>query len=202
MSNILVLESSKMYRETVQNLYVSIEEDNEDWIFFEDEKTLKKSAVLDVVNSLFSLDFESRKIQKTVIEDLYKLSMSEDYFVRTQKILSDLEAYYYELEWEMPYNAKVEISDFRSVLKAGITGVVASYELMERVHDYIKISARLLNSKVIILVGMQEYFEEKEWRQLEETAIYEGLYLLDIEKSMSFNCGNKVIIDFDGCRVV
>ena len=82
MTNILVLESPKMYRDIVQNLYQSIEEENEDWIFSEDEKILKKSASVDVVNSLFSLDFENRKMQKKVLEDLYEAAMDAEHYVK------------------------------------------------------------------------------------------------------------------------
>lgn len=201
-TNVLVLESPKVYRNIVQNLYLSIEEDNEDWIFSKDDMILKKGTVLDVVNSLFSLDFENRKIQKTVIDDLYKVAVNEEHFVKTQKMLSDMEAYLYELEWEMPYSIKIEMADFRNILKAGIVGLVSPDDLMERFCEYIKISARLLNSKVMILIGVQNCFEEKEWKQLQETAIYEGLCVLCIEKTINFNGENKVIIDSDGCRVV
>ena len=202
MTNILVLESPKMYRDIVQNLYQSIEEENEDWIFSEDEKILKKSASVDVVNSLFSLDFENRKMQKKVLEDLYEAAMDAEHYVKTQKLLSDLEAYFYELEWELPYTVKVEIADFRNILKAGIMGLVSPDDLMEKFCEYIKISGRLLNSKIIVLIGIQDCFDEKEWQQLEEAAMYEGVTVLCIEKHRHFNGGNEVIVDSDGCRVV
>lgn len=67
-TNILVLESPKIYRETIQNLLLSLEEENEDWIFSDNENIVKKNKSLDIIHSLFSLNFDSRKIQKAVID--------------------------------------------------------------------------------------------------------------------------------------
>lgn len=201
-TNILVLESPKIYRETIQNLLLSLEEENEDWIFSDNENIVKKNKSLDIIHSLFSLNFDSRKIQKAVIDELYGIAVNEDNYEKTSNLMSNLETYLYELEWQTQYNLRIALDDFHNILKAGVLEIASSDNLVERLDEYIKISARLLKTKVLILVGFQGFFREEEWKQIEKAARNEELILLCIEKELVFESENKIVIDNDVCRVV
>ena len=106
------------------------------------------------------------------------------------------------MDFESSYNIQIEIADFKTVLKTGVMGIMAPDSLMERVDEYIKISARLLKSRVLVFMNVMEYFSEEEWRQIERTAMYEGIYLLCFERNDKLKVANKVVIDSDCCRVV
>lgn len=201
-ANLLVIESSETYREIVQSLILSVNNDMNNWIFSDDEKILKKSLSMDIVTSLFTLDFENKKIQKSIIDNLYDIAVGEKYYIKTHELISNLESFFYELDFESSYNAKVEIADFKNVLKAGITGLVTPNDLIEQFDEYIKISSRLLKNRILVLINMLEYFNEIEWKQIEKTAMYEGAYLVCIEKNDNCRIQNKVIIDSDWCRIV
>lgn len=201
-ANVLVLESSKMYREVIRNLQTAIEEDNDNWVFSDNDSICKKNKIIHLVYSPFLLNFEERKIQKNIIDELYKVAIDEQHYTQTQKLLSELEAYLLELDLTTECNAKVNITDFQNILKIAVSGVDISEEFVERMDEYIKILSRLIGYKVIIFVGIQDYFLEEEWRNIEKIASYENIYLLCIEKNKHFTKQNEVIIDSDGCRVV
>lgn len=201
-ANLLVIESSETYREIVQDLILSVNNDMNNWVFSDDEKILKKSLTMDVVTSLFMLDFENKKIQKAIIDNLYDIAVGEKYYIKMRELISNLESFFYELDFESSYSAKVEIADFKNILKAGITGLVTSNDLVEQFDEYIKISSRLLKNRILVLINMLEYFSEMEWKQIEKTAMYEGVYLFCIEKNDDCTIRNKVIIDSDWCRIV
>ena len=201
-ANMLIIENPKTYREVIENLLASITEDNEQWIFSDSEKIMKKSAVIDVVKSIFSLDLENRKIQKAVIDNLYELAVNEEHYENTLKLMRDIEAYIYQLEWGMDCNIKASYGDFHNVLKAGVEGILLPESLLEKFNEYIKLSARLLKTRVVLLLGVREYFTQEEWEQIETTASYEQIYLLCIENSDFEGNSNKVLIDLDNCRIV
>ncbi len=201
-ANILVIESAEICREMVQAFIDSVNNDLDDWIFSESEKILKKSTSIEIVTSIFTLDFNNKKIQKGIIDDLYEISAGEKYYIRMKKLIRDLETFFYELDFESSYNIQIEIADFKTVLKTGVMGIMAPDSLMERVDEYIKISARLLKSRVLVFMNVMEYFSEEEWRQIERTAMYEGIYLLCFERNDKLKVANKVVIDSDCCRVV
>lgn len=201
--NYLIIEAPKLYREIVQNLQTSIDEDNEEWIFSDNEKILKKAALLDVIDSLLYLDFDSRKIQSVIIEQAYRVATDEKHFEKTRKIVSDIEAYMYELDWELEYETKINEIDIKNMIKLGIGGIDKKENLVERFDDYIKISSRVLHNKVLVLFGMFGWFDEAEWKQIQRTAKYEEMYLMCIEnKDVLGDNNNKIVIDLDGCRVV
>lgn len=200
--NCLVIESSILYREVVQNLQSSIDEDNEEWIFSDNEKILKKSTLLDVIDSLFYLDFDSRKIQGAIVEQAYRIATNESYFEKTKRLASDIEAYMYELDWELEYETKVNEIDMKNIIKLGIGGIDKKENLVERLDDYVKISSRVLHNKVLVLLGISGWFDTDEWKQIQRTARYEEMYLLCIENRDVFAEENKIIIDLDGCRVI
>ena len=201
-ANVLVLENPKTYRDVVQDLLCSVIEDNEQWIFSEHEKILKKNATLDVVDSIFSLNFDNRKIQKAVIEHLYHVAIDEEHYESTIKLLNQIEAYIYELEWGIEYNIDASYEDFHNIIKAGVSGILLPENLLEKFSEYIKIVARLLKTKVLILIGVQGFFSEEEWRKIEITASYEEIYLLCIENRDYFFDENKILFDLDDCQVV
>lgn len=205
-ANILIFENCKTYREIVQNLLNSISEDNEQWIFSNNEKILKKSSVIEVVDSIFSLDLESRKIQKAVTDNLYELAVDEEHYENTLKLMNEIESYIYELEWGMDYNIRASYDDFHNVLKAGVTGILLPENIFEKFNEYIKIASRLLKTKIIITIGIQEYFTKEEWEQIEITASYENVYLLCIENREHFEQQReveaKILFDSDNCRVI
>lgn len=200
--NCLVIELPRLYREVVQNLQASIDEDNEEWIFSDNEKILKKSTLLDVIDSLFYLDFDSRKIQGAIVEQAYRIATNESYFEKTKRLASDIEAYMYELDWELEYETKVNEIDMKNIIKLGIGGIDKKENLVERLDDYVKISSRVLHNKVLVLLGISGWFDTDEWKQIQRTARYEEMYLLCIENRDVFAEENKIIIDLDGCRVI
>lgn len=205
-ANMLIFENCKTYREIVQNLLNSISEDNEQWIFSNNEKILKKSSVIEVVDSIFSLDLENRKIQKAVTDNLYELAVDEEHYENTLKLMNEIESYIYELEWGMDYNIRASYDDFHNVLKAGVTGILLPENIFEKFNEYIKIASRLLKTKIIITIGIQEYFTKEEWEQIEITASYENVYLLCIENREHFEQQReveaKILFDSDNCRVI
>lgn len=201
-ANVMVLENPKTYRGLVQDILDSVKADNEQWIFSDNEKILKKSSELDVVDSVFSLNFDNRKIQKAIIEQLYNRAIDEEHYERTTRLINAIEAYIYELEWGVEYNIEASYEDFHNIIKAGVSGILLPENLLEKFNEYIRTVSRLLKIKILVLIGVQGFFTLEEWKGIEKTACYEGIYLLCIENRDYFPEENRIVFDFDDCRVV
>lgn len=201
-ANVLIVENPQMYRAIVENLACSIKEDNEQWIFSDNEKELKKGQAIELVDSFLSIDFSNRKIQKSVTDNLYDLAMDEEHYGKTLELMSTIENYIYELEWNMEYDLEVSYQDFHNIIKAGVLGITSPESILEKFVAYIKLVSRLMKVKVIVLIGLQKYFNGEEWKMLELTACYEGVYLFCVEGQQYFEDENKILLDVDKCRVV
>ena len=53
-TNVIIIENPKAMREFVQNLMDSFANDNEDWMFSEKDRIIKKNSCVDIIFSLFS----------------------------------------------------------------------------------------------------------------------------------------------------
>ena len=70
-ANILVIESAEICREMVQAFIDSVNNDLDDWIFSESETILKKSTSIEIVTSIFTLDFNNKKIPEKVFGNFF-----------------------------------------------------------------------------------------------------------------------------------
>lgn len=76
-------------------------------------------------------------------------------------------------------------------------------DFFERLIQYIKLSAEIMQKKLVVLVNIRSYISDKQLEQLIETAAYNYIPILLIE-----NCQKdfskqllRYIIDVDGCEI-
>lgn len=201
-SNSIIIEEPLLYRSVVNDLQQSIKEDSNKWIFSEDDKVLKKSSIINIVNSIFMLSFENNKISNVIVSDMNDIALNEENFSKTQKLLNEIEKYLYDLEWEVSYDVNIEMCDIKDIIKSSYKGVIEPEEYVDKLISYIKIVSRILKKEIILFIGIQSYFSLEEWKEIEKAALYEKMYIVCIERTDYLYCDNKVIIDKDGCRVV
>ena len=201
-SNSIIIEEPILYRSTVNGLQQSIKEDNNKWIFSKDDMVLKKNSIINIVDSIFMLSFENSKISNTIVSDINNISLNEENFPKTQKLLNEIEKYLYDLEWEVLYDINIEMCDMKDIIKLSYKGVIEPEEYVDKLISYIKIVSRILKKELIIFIGIQNCFSFEEWKEIEKAALYEKIYILCIERTDYLYCDNKIIIDKDRCRVV
>lgn len=200
--NTIILESPVMYREVCGQIKKSLTLNDDSLILEENGRILCNSREMDVLESLFSINHENKRIVKAIIDDVSKMAMSEQYYMETQTVLNHIENLMIEMEYEFPYQIQMESVELSTLLKATVKGVHMPEKYPEMLDEYIKVLARLLNIKVVFLFGMAKLFTEQEWKAIHQDAEYENVYLVVVEQENSLKNSNKVIVDYDGCRIV
>lgn len=200
--NNIVLESPVSYRKLCGEMKNSWMTNDEGLIFEEDGKILCNNKEVEVIESLFTLDFGNKRIMKMLVDNLTKLAMNDQFYMKTQSALATMENLMEEIIYELPCEICREPLDIVALMKSTIKGVEASMDYVERMDDYIKLMSRLLHIKIIVMFGMAKAFTYDEWRKLHEDAEYEGIYLLLIEQETYLENCDKVVIDKDDCWVV
>lgn len=94
MTNLLVIEDCRQYREFIQNIIKSIDEDDDKNILSDEDIILNKSKTIDVVTTVFGFDYNNKKIQKAVLDELYKIAMNEEHYGKSMELLNEIEKYY------------------------------------------------------------------------------------------------------------
>ena len=203
-----VIESPEQFREYVQDLYKAITAGEESSFILslqEKEQELSLSKSVELITDPFSIDLNDRRIQKKLYTELEKLACGEMLYIQTQKILSSLQEYFFQIEEESEYCLEADLNiDITNIMKAsGIRLAVFGDTFLEKLIQYIKIMAGVLEKKLIIFVNLCSYLNNSQLSQILETAAYNEIALLLIENhqkdfpdSLSY-----YIIDKDGCEI-
>lgn len=203
-----IIESPEYFMEYIQDLYKAIiagEESNFVLSLKEKEKELSLFKSAEIITDPFSIDLNDRRIQKKLYSELEKIACGEILYTQTQNILSSLQEYFFQIEEESEYCLETDLNiDIVSVMKAsGIRLAVFGDTFLEKLIQYIKIMAGLLEKKLIIFINLCSYLNKSQLSQVLETAEYNEIALLLIENHQkdfpdSLSC---YIIDKDGCEI-
>lgn len=201
-ASFLVIESEQELRKLVDELFISVREDTEDWILSEGEEIQKKSSRMEIIFSPWMVDLNNKKIQKGLIKQILKLLQQGVEVDRTQNILGELRLLLNRLNDELSFGFEYEIEDISEILKACGINFPEESDLVTRLNQYIKICSELLDIKLFVFIGMKNYFTDEEIHILSREAGYLGCYILCVENRFNGTEKNMILIDRDLCRVV
>lgn len=197
----LVVESEQELRKLVDELFISVREDTEDWILSE-EVIQKKSSRMEIIFSPWMVDLNNKKIQKGLFKQILKLLQQGAEADRAQSILGELRLLLDHLNAELSFGFEYEIEDISELLKDCGISFPEESDLLMRLNQYIKICAELLNTRLFVFVGMKSYFTDVELNILAREAGYLDCFILCIENRYDGTEKNMILIDRDLCRVV
>lgn len=197
----LVLESPHEFRAVVTELYVSAKEDTEDWILSEREEILEKSSTVEVIFSPWMADPNNRKMQKALLKRIF-MKIGQDKNFRAQKILGELQLLLDDINEEMNCSFDYEIEDISEIIKECNLHFSKEGDVLADLAQYFRVCAEFLKIELFILVGMRNYFTDKEMQMLVRETGYVGCSILCLESSSSGTEKNMILIDSDLCRVI
>lgn len=173
-ASFLVIESEQELRKLVDELFISVREDTEDWILSEGEEIQKKSSRMEIIFSPWMVDLNNKKIQKGLIKQILKLLQQGVEVDRTQNILGELRLLLNRLNDELSFGFEYEIEDISEILKACGINFPEESDLVTRLNQYIKICSELLDIKLFVFIGMKNYFTDEEIHILSREADRQG----------------------------
>ena len=146
----LIMESERALRELVNELFLSVREDTEDWILSEGEEIEKKSSRMEIIFSPWVVDLNNKKIQKGLLKRILKLLQQGVEMDRVQSILEELRVLLDHLNDELAFGFEYELEDVSEILKECGICFPEEGDLLARLNQYIKICSELLNIKLFV----------------------------------------------------
>lgn len=201
----LVIESPGSFAKYVQELLRQTEGEEGDFVLSEGDKEYPLSKYAELIVNPLAVDINDKKILNKLYHELAERSVEDEMYLLTQKVMADLQSYFYQLEQGCPYMLESDLEiDMVAVLKAmGVKLENYSDDFFENIVQYIKILAELMGKRICIFVNIRSYLDEAQVEQLIEMAAYNEIALLFIEKSQDgFSNGIvRYIIDKDNCEI-
>ena len=201
-----IIESPELFLKYVEQLQKQNQGEEGNFVLSKADTELNMKRDVELILTPFSLDFADHRIQKQLFTELVKSAQNEEMFLETQRIIAELKKYIYQLEaasgYELEQNEEIDLS---ALLK--LMGVQTETEkemgLLEKLTQYIKVMAELLQKELVILINIRSYLNETQINKLSQMACYYEISLLFIENIQRdfSNQREYYIIDKDGCDV-
>lgn len=203
-SNVLVLESSKMYSAVLWELFRQYDGECDSFILSEGNKTLNLVKTSELLPDPFRLDFANKKIITRLYQEL-GIKMHEDMPEELGRINSLCVNMIDKAAGSLPYAITYDpVIDMNALLKMyGVKIDDYSENAAERLAAYIQLMQRLCGVKLFITVNLATFLEPVELELLYETVRYEKTSILMLEnREREWIDGESVdIIDEDACLI-
>lgn len=152
----LVVESPNFFREIIKDLTIS-EEEKEISISI-DGKSLNFEKDVDVIFNPLKLDFNNRRAITALLKLLLKTSVSEDFYLATNKLKTKIVKYFSEIVDAGDFEFEVSTDDFTmdNIAKAASIHIVGDEDdFVELLTDYVSMMTELAGIKIFIFVNLR-----------------------------------------------
>lgn len=203
---VLQIEDATYFSKVIQEFIDQSKTGEGKFVLSDGDKILDFTQTVDFIFSPFVLNFENKKFITGIVKQLQEIAQEEEY-METQNISGEVFRYLYRLLDYMDVDVKLndELDIQQLLLKvAGLHLVRDEGNLLECLTEYLFLSHKLLNTKLIVGVNFETYFSDDQLALLENTVIYGKISLLLLENKAKYGIINKwtgLIIDKDFCEI-
>lgn len=200
-----IIESPEQFSSYLCELEVQTNGAEGNFVLSENEKILNWSKCATIIFNPISLSTNDKKVISKIYGELQEIAVGENCYIKTKEIISILQQYLLELEYNFDLNLSISDDiDLQGLFKLfGIKVAEDSPSLFEQLMQYIKIQNIILGKRLVILVNVRSFFTEEQLNELFSFTIYNEIGLLLVESFQRdfTNSTQKYIIDKDKCEI-
>lgn len=205
MPAVLVLESPDMMTLVVKELYDISYAKEGNFVLSLDNKVLSIEKTAEIIINPFNVDFNTRKIQSKLYEELIE---GGNIYVEEKSMIQSLTIDYLDkliqnVSYEM-ITSNIELDLLRLFKMYDVRLEPQCNSILETLIEYTKVLSRLLRKKFLILINICNYLDVDAVKELARMCAYQKLNLLFIEhREIDFQFPVKTyIIDKDKCLII
>ncbi len=200
-----IIESPILFSSYVRELCTQIDGKEGKFVLSRSEEILDISKNVDIIINPLSLNINDKKFLNKIYNELSIAAYEEDTYLKTQEILCNLKAYFWELEQKNSFILDMDDEvDIQSIFKTlGVHISESEEDFFENLNTYIKVASNLLKRKLIIFINIRSYITNEQLNELLNNVIYNEIRVLFIE-NIQRSCPNRIkqyIIDDTGCEI-
>lgn len=206
--NVLVIEQKELFRRMIQELDKLISGEEGGFVLSDNNKTMKIDKEICLILNPFALDINSRKALTGLYNELGKLGLNEENYLKTCSLKGQIAEYIYDLLNQVDYALKFQ-DDFnlQSMFKAlevefeagegnFLEGLVYFLDVCSKFHKFQKV-------KILTFVNLKTYLMSEELREFYKEAFYRKIQLLLLENNIVDELAEEAvsIVDADLCLI-
>lgn len=199
-----VMESPGIFRRYLKELSSQVQSKEGKFVLSHEDKELDLGKKVELILNPLEVDINDKRFVNKLYGELKELAFGESYYVQTRQMIHDVMVYFMELEQESSVSLDYGELDFVQLLKSlGVKIHDDTEETVERLAQYLHVSAKLMNKTLVVFVNLSAYLENWEIEKLLQEAFYLKLYVILIERrKLHLEIKKKCyIIDTDYCEI-
>lgn len=203
--NVLVIEQKELFRRMIQELDKQISGEEGGFVLSDNNKTMKIDKEICLILNPFALDINSRKALTGLYNELGKLGLNEENYLKTCSLKGQIAEYIYDLLNQVDYALKFQ-DDFnlQSLFKALEVEFESGEEnFLEGLVYFMDVCSKFQKVKILAFVNLKTYLTNDELKKIYKEAFYRKIQLLLLENSVEQELAEEAvcIVDDDLCVV-
>ncbi len=200
----LIIESPEFLRGIVRELTSNTEEKRIS--ISANGKALSFDKDIDVIFNPMKLDFNNKRATVTLLKLLLKASVSEDFYLTTNKLKTKIIKYFNEIVNATEFEFEVFADDFTmdSIAKAVNVHIVGDEDdFVELITDYASMMVELVNIKLFIFVNLRSFMSDEDLKRFQHNLDNHQIDVLLLESSAKepLEYISRLLIDRDLCEI-
>lgn len=202
--NVVVLEHPEVYTAFMNDLINSLEKGNEAILLYENNKKLNLNKSVEIIFSPLLLDFNSKKIQQYLYDELKQLSDEFCYEIK-ENINSMIVQYFENMSSRLQYPIEFDLclDEKRLYKQYDLHIEYEDEDLTEKTINYIQIMSSLCGSKVLIFINAKAYFTSEQLEEIYRNAFLNKMQIILLENTQNscLSYEKYSIVDKDKCFI-
>lgn len=203
--NVLVIEQKELFRRMIQELDKQISGEECGFVLSDNNKTIKIDKEICLILNPFALDINSRKALIGLYNELGKLGLNEENYLKTCSLKGQIAEYIYDLLNQVDYALKFQ-DDFnlQSMFKAlEVEFEAGEGNFLEGLVYFLDVCSNFQKVKILTFVNLKTYLMSEELHEFYKEAFYRKIQLLLLENNIGDELAEEAvsIVDADLCLI-
>lgn len=201
----LVIENQSMFQSLLEDIYNQLQGDNGKSIISDKYKPLAFAKHCEMLSQFIPFSLNKKPILTKVSQLLSTKAMSDDHFLITSELLSNIESIMYNLAFDLDFDLDFSFINIESLIKSvGVLLKDTHETLGEKIIDYIEIVNRLERRKIYFLINIRSYISDEEMLLFIETVLQHDFDVIIIESAERplLKGELRYVIDKSLCEIV
>ena len=204
--NTIVIENRTLFSKILRDISTSIEGNEGLSVLSENYVPIPIQKNVELLHDFLNFNINSKPLITKIISALEKVSLDEEHYLETQKLMADIENRISNWAFGFPCDIVASKANPASILKGVGIEIRDSYEgtagEAEKIIDYMELVREFDREKLFITVSMRSFFEDDVIKKFMQTVVSHDFKVLMIEnKAYSLLDEEKrLTVDEDLCE--
>lgn len=202
----LILESRTLFRELICDIATAIDGMKTDLVLSIGDHIVDISKTVELITNFICFDINKKTLINKIIAELEKVSVSPEYYVKTQALLAEIERSVGEWAFSFPCDIIPSKISASTLLKSVGIELRNDYEghegEVEKILDYMELVREFDRDKLFVTVNLRSYFNDDVVERFLETVIAHEYKVLMLESQAypRLSLEKRRTIDADLCE--